>query len=264
VAASQPIAAGKSADDWFTDYCVINGGAAADCGSATSRWTPIQLASGSGWVDTDGEPSPPNGIAAGGIVFDAVAVSGNRGYEFTLDGNVDRTSFDRLMAGVDLTPADADKVAHLTASFTSSLYAFGLKRDPSWTTHKATVLIDDPRSTEQNSQDTISVTGTDTAITVAATAMTGGSYEAWAVSHHEDVKNGVPAGCDGGDPSSWPIVDVGGHQGRLDQLCNAAEVSVPIGDKVYMFGWSNKTFTVSSHLGEAQFLRVLEDVTFSG
>jgi hypothetical protein len=263
VAASQPLAGGKSADDWYTDYCVINGGSSLDCGSATSRWQPIQIGGVSGYLDSDGEHSPPNGIAADGIVFDAVVVSGGRGYEFTLDGNVDRKSFDRMMSSVELSAGDAARVAHLTATFTSAIYAYSLPRDPSWTTKSATVFSDDSKSTEQNSLDAISPTDTDTTINGSATALHGKTYEAWAVDHHNDVLRDVPSGCDGGDPSTWPIINVGGHEGHLDQLCNAAEVSVPAGDWVYLFFWGNSTFSGSKHFGQAQFLRLLEDATLS-
>ena len=262
VAASQPLAPGKSADDWYTDYCVINGGSSLDCGSATSRWQPIQIGGVTGYLDSDGEPSPPNGIATGGIVFDAVVVADNRGYEFTLDGKVDRASFDRMVSKLDLAPGDASKVAHLTATFTSGIYAYRLPVDPSWTTKKATVFVDDPKSTEQDSLDALSPTDTDTTINGSATALHGQTYQAWAVARHNATEHGA-VGCAGPDPSSWPIINVGGHEGHVDELCNAAEISVPIGDWVYVFFWGNDTFNVPKHFGEAQFLRLLEDATFS-
>jgi hypothetical protein len=125
--------------------------------------------------------------------------------------------------------------------------------------------MDDPKSTDQNSLDWVNITGTDTHITVGAVPLHGQSYAAWAADHHtNDVKPNVPAGCDGGDPTTWPVVLVGGQTGHLDQLCNAAEVSLAVGDEVYMFGWSNDTFSTASHLPEAQFFRVLESVMFAG
>ena len=263
VAASQPLGAGKTAHDWYVGYCGVNGGAAASCPSAVAQWLPIQIGSTTGYVDANGDLAD-NGIVPGGVIFDAVAVAGDRGYEFTLDGKVDRTSFDRLLAGVNLVPAGADRVARLTTTFTSGIYGYGLLRDPAWTTTKATVQANDPRATDQNSLDVITVTGTDTVINVSATAMPAAGYQAWAVAQHQAVLSDNPSGCDGGDPATWPIVEVGDQQGHVDQWCNAAEVSVPVGDKVYVFDWSNATFSVDKHLGEAQFFRVLEGVTFAG
>jgi hypothetical protein len=133
VAASQPLADGKSADDWYTDYCVINGGSSLDCGSASSRWQPIEIGGVTGYLDSDGEHSPPNGIAADGIVFDAAVVSGGRGYEFTLDGRVDRATFDAMVASVKFANVPA-----LDASFTSARHGLSVRYPQRWTASPAT------------------------------------------------------------------------------------------------------------------------------
>jgi hypothetical protein len=45
----------------------------------------------------------------GGKVFDLVVVSGNRGYNFTMEGNVDRDFLLAMLATVKLHPLSAKK-----------------------------------------------------------------------------------------------------------------------------------------------------------
>ena len=42
-----------------------------------------------------------------GVIFDAAVVVDRRGYEFTLDGHVDRALFDALLASVSFDAAGA-------------------------------------------------------------------------------------------------------------------------------------------------------------
>jgi hypothetical protein len=157
-----------------------------------------------------------------------------------------------------------DTTDTLTDTFTSPLYGYSIQLDPTWQTRAATVPIDNQASTEDNSSDHFAVTGTDTHVTGAATAMPAGwTFQQWLDDHHKDVLSGVPTGCDGGDPSTWPAVTVGDEDGLLDQLCNAAEVDVHVGDKVFMFGWFNDTFDAGRHMDQSEFVeRILPTVRF--
>jgi len=159
-------------------------------------------------------------------------------------------------------PAFVSHVDNLSKTWTSPLYGYSVRIDPTWTVTSATVSIDNPKSTDATALDSFAVTGTDTTINGAATALGKSTFDAWLTSHHADVAKAVPAGCDGGDPSTWPTVAVGGQLGYLDQLCNAAEVSVHVGDRVYTFGWGSSTFNAGQHLEMKQFETVLENVTF--
>lgn len=264
VVASQPLDNSQSANDWFIAYCRQGGNPLTrDCSQVPSIWPTIAIGKETGYVDIDGLTALQGTIKPGGPLFDAVAVVDGRGYEFTLDGNVTRADFERLLATTVFTTAFSPKTDNLTGTFTSPLYGYTIGIDPTWTTTTATMSIDDPASTDENSGDNVAVTGTDSHISGAATAMPAGwTFQQWLDDHHKDVLKGVPSGCDGGDPSSWPTVKVGDQDGFLDQLCNAAEVDVHAGDRVYMFGWFNDTFETGRHLDEAEFERVLTTVTF--
>ena len=76
------------------------------------------------------------------------------------------------------------------------------------------------------------------------------------------MTSSVPAGCDGGDPSTWQAVAVGDHHGVWQQKCDAAVAIVEGGGKAYQFAWENSTFTDSQHMSVADFRAVLETVVF--
>jgi hypothetical protein len=265
VVASQALDNGQSANDWITAYC--NGSSdprTQDCRGFASAWPSIRIGDKSGYVDLDGVTASQGTIKPGGPVFDAVAVADGRGYEFTLDGDVSRTDFERLLATTVFTSAFAPKTDNLTETFTSPLYGYSIQLDPTWIKTSATVHIEDPTSNEDNSSDDFAVTGTDTHLSGAGAPMPAGwTFQQWLDDHHNDVLKGVPTGCDGGDPSTWPAVSVGDQAGLLDQLCNAAEVDVHVGDKVFMFGWFNETFEGARHMDQSEFVeRVLPTVRF--
>ena len=264
VIASQPLQAGETPATWIAGYCERGGTDAQTCSRYATDWPSIPAGNQTAFVDLDGVPASEGTIKPGGPVFDAVAVVNGQGYEFTLDGAVTRADFQRLLATIVFTTPFGSKTDNLTATFSSPLYGYSIGLDPTWTARAATVLIDDPASTEENSSDNFAVTGTDSHITGAAGAMPSGwTFQQWLDDHHKDVLAGAPTGCDGGDPSTWPAVTVGDHDGLLDQMCNAAEVDVHVGDRVYMFGWSNETFEGLRHLDQSEFTdRVLPTVRF--
>jgi hypothetical protein len=145
--------------------------------------------------------------------------------------------------------------------FTSPLYGYTVVLPASWTANPATMVADDPASTGDTATDAFTVPGTDTTIGALAWDLGSGTYEAWAKAYHDDLVGHVPQGCDGGDPSTWPSIQVGTVQGHLLQKCNAAEVMVAIGKRVYVFSWGNDTFEAGTHLPEPEFERLLLGVT---
>jgi hypothetical protein len=98
--ASQPLGAGQTADEWLVGYCHSLQTDGASCGPA------ITIGGQTGYVDEDGATAS-GGITAGGLIFDAPVVVDGRGYEFTLDGHVDRALFEALLASVTFDAAAA-------------------------------------------------------------------------------------------------------------------------------------------------------------
>jgi hypothetical protein len=149
----------------------------------------------------------------------------------------------------------------LTSSFTSRRYGYTIAIDPAWTTTPATktwVGYDNsPPFVDQ-----IGVAGTDTTIQGSSQPLAKGqTYDEWLALYEALTVKSVPPGCNGGDPSTWPMVTVGGLQGRWQQACNAATAVVLVGDRVYAFNWSNAAF-LPTHLSIDDFKRVLATVTF--
>ena len=100
-AASQPLAAGQTSDEWLVAYCRSSQTSGASCGP------PIAIGGATGYVTEDGGSALGGTVTAGGVIFDAAVVVDGRGYEFTLDGHVDRALFDALMASVTFDAAAA-------------------------------------------------------------------------------------------------------------------------------------------------------------
>ena len=94
---SQKLAAGQSPEDWLNAYLAL---APTGCGEPEE-------------VPVDGETGTIdlNGCAGqgrlGGRVFDVVVVSGDRGYDFTMEGDVDHDLLVAMLATVSFAPEEA-------------------------------------------------------------------------------------------------------------------------------------------------------------
>ena len=255
VVASQQLASGQTADAWLTAYCKSGGKSASSCGPQ------IKIGSETGYLDADGEPAAGGAIVDGSLIFDAAVVAGGRGYEFTMDGLLDRAYFQALLDTVRFDAASAVGLPILGTTFTSPSYGYSIKTASGWTTKPASkkwVGLDN----SPPAVDEIAVTGTDTTVKGASQALPKGTtYAAWLVSLHDFTLTAVPPGCDGGDPSTWPTIQIGKETGRLEMLCNAAEALVQVGGRVYAFDWANATFVGASHLGFSSWRELLKSVT---
>ena len=151
----------------------------------------------------------------------------------------------------------------LDSTFTSSRYHYTIGTADTWSVtnaSKAWVGVDD----SPPAVDEIVATGTDTTITVASQALPRDqTYRQFLTAYHANTVSSVPNGCDGGDPSTWPAVTIGGRQGSWEQACNAASVLVLANERVYAFSLSNATFNTAQHLSDADFKRVLASVIFT-
>jgi len=257
VVASQRLAEGQTYDAWLAAYCNNGGTAAGSCGPK------IQIGDQTGYLDLDGVPAAGGAIVPGkSVIFDAAVVFGGRGYEFTMDGIADRATFQAFLDSVTLEPSAAIDLPRLTKTFTSPTYGYSVGMGDDWTAKPATrkwVGVDNSPPTI----DEIAATGTDTTISAASQALPKGTtFDQWLIPFHQNTLAGVPAGCDGGDPSSWPAIPIGDQMGRLEMLCNAAEAIVEVGGRVYVFGWGNSTFTGASHLGLPSWKVLLKSVAF--
>ena len=260
VASSQALAKGDTPDLWLVAYCELQGGNGSGCPDYGTKWSRIPIGNQSGFVTLDGVPAAGGTIKLGGPIFDAVVVANGRGYEFTLDGDVDRSAFERLMASVNFGPVSS-RVENLSRWYQSTLYGYSMYLDPSWTVTPALTRRTGPLSQDTLADD-IQVAGTDTGIGGSASPLGNRTWDELLAQLRTITTPNVPPGCDGGDPSTWPTVPVGNKQGRVQQLCNAAIVYVLSGKTVYEFDWGNSTFNAGQHLEEIDFLHVLKGVVF--
>jgi hypothetical protein len=250
--ASQSLASGQSADDWLTAYAA---------GATRAAWSTVPIGGEAGYITADGVAAAGGTISPGGLMFDAVVISGDRAYNFNMDGKVDRATFDAFLATIALDPASVGALPPLEKTFASPWYGYTISRAGGWTVKPATAhwqgVDNSPPAT-----DDIVITGTDTTITIASQALKGQTLAQFLVPFHANTTANVPLGCDGGDPSTWASTAIGSETGRWYELCNAAEAVVAVGGRVYVFTWSNATFQGSQHLGLVSWLKVLKTMTF--
>lgn len=127
--ASMALAAGETADQWITAYAN---------GNSTSSWPTVSIGGQAGKIDYDGGPANGGTITPGGVMFDAVVVTGGRAYNFNMDGKVDRATFDAFLASVVLDPSSVAAVPPLTKAFTSTRHGYSIGLPSTWTVTPAT------------------------------------------------------------------------------------------------------------------------------
>ena len=93
---SQPLASGQTPEQWLEEYLA----GSPSCGDPEQ----VPVADEMGTVDLNGCAGQGR---LGGRVFDVAVVSGDRGYNFTMEGEVDHAFFLAMLAAVTLEPASA-------------------------------------------------------------------------------------------------------------------------------------------------------------
>jgi len=151
----------------------------------------------------------------------------------------------------------------LTGTFTSPIMGYSIRIADGWSVESATVRWDTYTDNDPPGADAITMNGTDSSLVMASQPIPAGTtFLQWLDRFHQNTIPGVPAGCDGGDPSKWKPVQIGPETGVLQQLCNATIAFVEVGGRVYRFAWGNDTFNTDQHITEAEFKALLKTVTF--
>ena len=242
---------GQTPDQWITAYA----GA-----SDPASWPRIDIGGQSGYLTADGSPAAGGAIVPSSVYFDVVVVVDGRGYNFDMDGHVDRAYFQAMLDSVTFSAPSA--LATLEKPATSSSYGYSLLRKGEWTLTPASSHWTGPDNSKP-AVDELAITGTDTTMTIASQALPKGeTLDQWLVPFHANTTANVPAGCDGGEPPTWSTTPIGDQTGRYYELCNAAEAVVAVGGRVYVFGWANDTFDAASHFQLQSWLDLLKTVTF--
>lgn len=221
--AAQALASGQTADAWLRDYGSPVG-ALAGQGSGPADWPTVTIGGVPGWIDIDDRAASAGTVAPGGRIFDAVVVSGGYGFNFNMDGNVDRATFDAFLASVKL-PVIPD----LETTYTSSLAGYTIAHPADWAVTPATKAWTTGYETKAFSDHIGSAPSID------ATSMklpAGTTFDAWFAGYDADRVKGT---C--GAPSNNESITIDGAVGRLDVHCPTAylEAVVPKGGRVYVF-----------------------------
>lgn len=94
--ASQRLATGQSEQAWLTAFAA---------GTDQSLWRTVQIDGAIARIDADGVLAARETIAPGGRMFDAVVIKDGVAYNFNMDGNVDRATFEAVLSTIRLAPA---------------------------------------------------------------------------------------------------------------------------------------------------------------
>ncbi|HEV8403543.1 MAG TPA: hypothetical protein VGQ31_10960 [Candidatus Limnocylindrales bacterium] len=251
--ASQSLGSSQSPEDWLASYCSHNT-PPITCGPA------ITIGSQTGEIGLDGDLAIGATVVRGGVVYDAAIVVDRRGYEFTLDGHVDRALFDALLATISFDTASAVDLPPLTGTFTSPSYGYTIATRPEW---KATAATKRWTSTTPDSDfmDGFDVTA-GTSVGIMSQPLGSRTFDEFlAAFYQRQHQTFAGSGCDdGGEPSTWPTIAIGDQTGRLEDVCSLAsdEALVAVDGRVYLFelGHSDPDFPLSA------FKLLLTTVTF--
>ena len=96
---SQTLAPGQSPTGWIAEYIKSS----IPCG--TEELVPVGNQIGT--IDLNGCPSHPGHGGYVGRIYDLAVVAGGRGYNFTMEGQVDHAFFLTMLAAVTFTPETA-------------------------------------------------------------------------------------------------------------------------------------------------------------
>ena len=123
VMSSQPLDQGQTPAAWYQAEC--------DCDVATMD--TIDIDGATGYRDADGSRPPNPGIVPDGVIYGAEVVSGGRGYQFVMDGHVDRAMFDAFLATVKFPV-----IPTLDRTYTSAITGYSIGYPSAWAVTPAT------------------------------------------------------------------------------------------------------------------------------
>ena len=217
-AASQRLADGQTADAWLQAYGALFGS------GAPATWRTVTIGGQEGRIDFDGVPAGPTGISPGGLAFDAVVVAGRFAYNFNMDGNVDRATFEAVLATVTLPSIPA-----FDQTFISPLGGYSIDHPATWAVTPAPKAWTAGYET-QSVSDQIGA-----APKIYGTSMklpAGVSFETWFAAYAADRTLGTSCGA----PTLDEDIAVDGIVGHLDVHCSShyLEAVVSKGGRVYV------------------------------
>ena len=253
--ASRPLEAGQTDDQWLTAYAG---------GASTSSWPTVTIGGKPGFITYDGGPAAGGSITVGAVMYDAVAVVGGRGYNFNMDGLVDRPTFERF-----LTTITFDAVPPLTRAYTSSRHGFSIKVPETWTVTPATSAW--PAGTEAAAPPDpmldVFEDPADASLTFAVVSQplaSGVTADAWLTTYEKSAPS-MPSAC-WPPPDQMERVTDGGRAAWVHgglAACGFTEAIAFAGGRVYEFSFYVPAGSkpVSRPMFDAVFATVVMDPT---
>jgi hypothetical protein len=241
--AAQILTPGQTADEWLAAYGSPVASLAGSGDPAT--WRRVMIDGVEGRMAFDGVAAA--GGALGGVTFDVVVVSEPFAYNFNMDGLVDRTTFEAVLATVKLPIIpDGEK------SYTSTIEGYSINRPGNWSVIPATdpwTGAHDP-SGKGVADPFADRLGPNPLVARSTKLPTGMSFDDWYATYDQARY----ADACGHQASEEPI-NVDGVDGRLDVHCPELylEAVVPSGGRAY-------TFTLWAPASRSVFMALLSRI----
>jgi len=255
---STRISSAQSDAQWLESYCETNVGDKAYCTAAVPNWPVIKFGRYPGFLSQADVQVPAED--GGGIGFEAVAFVGGRSYVASIQGTVDMAMFQAFIDTMEFDAPSVVDLPRLTGAFTSPWYGYSIGTADGWEPVVATkhwVGWDD----SWPNVDRLTITGTDSLVDIGSQALKKGqTFDQWLAAYHADATANTPPGCDGGAPSTWGSVQVGGEAANLIVGCNWAAAVLTKGGRAYTFSLRHTSFDSSQHLQTADLLLLLRSV----
>jgi len=237
VAASRPLG-GLSAQDWIDQTA-----GATSCVGTSALPGTVPVGGEVGTVTLNGCKAAGGGIAQGGLVYDVLVVSGNRGFDLTVDGLVDAGYVQAILATVTFpVPVDAST----WTPFVSDRLGISMRFPPGWAVTAATApwiwQRNDPGPSDAATDRAVGPQNQ--AFVVSSQRLPEGMTEdEWWTDYLSADTTGMPAGCFPKTRAEYESVDVAGHSGYLhggQPACNFTEVVALVDGRAYQLtGYAN-------------------------
>ena len=210
--ASEPLETGQTADQWLAAYANPVG-ALSGSGNDPAGWPTVAIGTATARIDYDGGPAAGGTVMPGGRMFDAVVVGGGQAYNFNMDGNVDRATFEAFLATVALPD-----IPTLDTPYTSARFGYSVQHPAAWAVTPGTKTWSSGYAYEPAATDTFGAPGGPGApaqfVANSTRIPTGMTFDAWYAAYDATRRSGTCA-----SPSSEETIRVDGAIARLDIHC---------------------------------------------
>jgi len=222
---------GRTFDDFLAAFYqgqhATYAGTGCDDGGDPSTWPTIPIGDQTGRLEVVCSAASDEAlVAVGGRVY--LFELGHSNLSFPL------TAFKQLLKTVTFSPLTADR----TTTFTSPTYGYSILINPTWTPTNAAKPWRD-YGNSNDFMDSVEI-GSGQGMGMMSQALGSRTFDQFVNTFYQQQLAAIGSGCAGGDPSTWPDIQIGDRTGKVELQCGSDEALVQAGDRVYLFEIGNR------------------------